>query len=68
MLWTVKSILKRVAIVMVVVISQLQPDLGLKQLGQSVENLAITDRVVVRVRVLPRVVEELRLMLGTGSS
>jgi hypothetical protein len=26
---------------MVVIISQLQPDLGLKQFGQSVENLAI---------------------------
>jgi hypothetical protein len=53
---------------MVVIISQLQPDLGLKQLGQSVENLAIAGRVVVGVGVLLRMVEELRLMLGTGSS
>ena len=54
---------------MVVVILQLQPDLGLKQLGQSVENLAIV--------VLGRLFEvksssqdgkQLRLMLGTGGS
>jgi hypothetical protein len=70
MSWTEKSIQSKVAIIVVVIILQLQPDLGLKQLGQSVENLAITGRVIVQgveVRVLPIVVEELRLILGTGS-
>ena len=54
-----------------IVILQLQPDLGLKQFGQSVKNLAVTGRVIVQgveVRVLPEMVEELRLMLGTGGS
>ena len=54
---------------MVVIISQLQPGLGLKQFGQSVENLTIVVWVVhSKSRVLPKVVEELRLMLGTGGS
>jgi hypothetical protein len=57
--------------VMVVVILQLQPQpgLGLKQFGQSVENLTIVVWVIhSKSRVLPKVVEELRLMLGTGGS
>ena len=63
-----KSMQRRVIVIMVVVILQLQPDLGLKQFRQSVENLTVVVWVVIQSWGSFKVVEELRLMLGTGSS